>query len=127
MTIPAGKLQGDYLNFKRPMYLNFGAIGRVIGHEITHGFDTDGIKYNEEGKHLLYTGQMNSNRIKHTHLKADIILIKLRFIKLGKMTVYIVLNPYQTIAVNTKTITEYLDTTKWAHANISNLNPSYRK
>ena len=52
MTVPAGTLQGAYLSFKRPMYLNFGAIGETIGHEITHGFDNDGAMYDEDGKHL---------------------------------------------------------------------------
>jgi membrane metallo-endopeptidase-like protein 1 len=52
IEFPAGILQGAFFNAKNPRYMNFGAIGSVIGHEITHGFDDRGKQRNGQGKFL---------------------------------------------------------------------------
>ncbi|TRY74682.1 hypothetical protein TCAL_12781 [Tigriopus californicus] len=49
ITFPAGILRGNFFNHEAPAYINYGAIGMVIGHEITHGFDDQGRKYDQEG------------------------------------------------------------------------------
>ena len=51
--MPAAIMGGDFFDSKRPMYLNFGGIGSVIGHEVTHGFDTLGSMYDENGENKL--------------------------------------------------------------------------
>ena len=47
--IPAGFLQGIVFSSSRPEYMNYGAVGFVIGHEITHGFDDQGSQTDEKG------------------------------------------------------------------------------
>ena len=49
ISFPAGILDGVAFGADRPAYLNFGAIGMVVGHEITHGFDDMGSQRDGEG------------------------------------------------------------------------------
>lgn len=49
LAFPAGILQAPFYDAKIPNYLNYGGIGTVIGHEITHGFDDVGRLYDKDG------------------------------------------------------------------------------
>lgn len=49
ITFPAGILQPPFFNFAADDAINYGAIGGVIGHEITHGFDDQGSRFNADG------------------------------------------------------------------------------
>ena len=55
MEFPAGILQGSFYAHNVPKYVNFGSIGVVIGHEITHGFDDEGKQRNELGNVILWS------------------------------------------------------------------------
>jgi len=49
INFPAGILQPPFYNPKASDAVNYGGIGAVIGHELTHGFDDEGRKYDGEG------------------------------------------------------------------------------
>lgn len=50
ITFPAGILQAPFFDMNADPAMNFGAIGGVIGHEIGHGFDDQGRRYDAEGR-----------------------------------------------------------------------------
>ena len=49
INFPAGILQPPFFDNSKDPAVNFGAIGVVIGHEMTHGFDDQGSKYDLNG------------------------------------------------------------------------------
>lgn len=49
IVFPAAILQPPFFNLNADDAVNYGAIGMVIGHEITHGFDDQGRKYDLNG------------------------------------------------------------------------------
>jgi putative endopeptidase len=49
VVLPAGQLQTPYFNPAADPAVNYGGIGAVIGHELFHGFDDDGRKYDGAG------------------------------------------------------------------------------
>ena len=49
INIMAGILSGNVYNEEMSYEQKLGAIGTVIGHEISHGFDTNGAQFDKDG------------------------------------------------------------------------------
>jgi len=49
IVFPAAILQPPFYDYKADQAVNYGGIGAVIGHEISHGFDDSGARFNAEG------------------------------------------------------------------------------
>jgi putative endopeptidase len=49
IVFPAGILQPPFFNLDADDAVNYGAIGMVIGHEMTHGFDNQGRQFDKDG------------------------------------------------------------------------------
>ncbi|XP_046387959.1 endothelin-converting enzyme homolog isoform X2 [Ischnura elegans] len=49
VVFPAGILQPPFYDIKHPRSLNFGGMGVVMGHELTHAFDDQGREYDQNG------------------------------------------------------------------------------
>ncbi|KAF9186120.1 hypothetical protein BGZ51_002245 [Haplosporangium sp. Z 767] len=52
ILFPAGILQPPFFHESNPDYVNYGAIGVVVGHEYTHGFDDMGHQFDASGRFI---------------------------------------------------------------------------
>ena len=50
INFPAAILQPPFFDPQAPAAVNYGAIGSVIGHEISHTFDTEGSTFDSKGR-----------------------------------------------------------------------------
>uniref|UniRef100_A0A6J0SRQ7 Neprilysin n=1 Tax=Pogona vitticeps TaxID=103695 RepID=A0A6J0SRQ7_9SAUR len=64
IVFPAGILQPPFFSASQPQSLNYGGIGMVIGHEITHGFDDNGRNFNENGDLVDWWSQESAKNFK---------------------------------------------------------------
>ncbi len=62
ITFPAGILQAPFFDPNADPAMNFGAIGGVIGHEIGHGFDDNGRRYDAEGRLRMWWTDATNER-----------------------------------------------------------------
>ncbi|MFZ4544400.1 MAG: M13 family metallopeptidase [Saprospiraceae bacterium] len=62
IVFPAGILQPPFFYFNADDAVNYGAIGGVIGHEMTHGFDDEGRKYDSKGNLKEWWTKEDSDR-----------------------------------------------------------------
>jgi predicted metalloendopeptidase len=50
LNFPAAILQPPYFDPKRPLVMDYGAIGAIIGHEVSHSFDNQGALFDAKGR-----------------------------------------------------------------------------
>jgi len=60
IVFPAGILQFPFFDMNADDAINYGAIGMVIGHEMTHGFDDQGAQYDKDGNLKNWWGKDDS-------------------------------------------------------------------
>jgi len=53
ITIPAGILQPPFIDLNQPDYINYGAIGNIISHELIHAFDSYNSLFDGNGLYIL--------------------------------------------------------------------------
>ncbi|XP_028410277.1 endothelin-converting enzyme homolog isoform X2 [Dendronephthya gigantea] len=72
MTILAGILQAPFYKGGRLKALNYGSLGMVVGHEITHGFDKTGSQFDENGNYRQWwTKASHENFVKRSQCLID--------------------------------------------------------
>ncbi len=72
IVFPAGILQPPYFDPAADDAVNYGSIGAAIGHEISHGFDDQGSKYDASGRlHNWWTAQDRANFDARTNMLAQ--------------------------------------------------------
>uniref|UniRef100_A0A671W4M2 Membrane metalloendopeptidase like 1 n=1 Tax=Sparus aurata TaxID=8175 RepID=A0A671W4M2_SPAAU len=64
IVFPAGILQPPFFSKQQHQALNFGGIGMVIGHEITHGFDDNGRNFDKDGNMLNWWSNYSAEHFK---------------------------------------------------------------
>lgn len=64
MVFPAGIFQSPFYDSKYPDSLNYGAMGVVVGHELTHGFDDQGREFDKDGNLYKWWNNKTIDRFK---------------------------------------------------------------
>ena len=64
IVFPAGILQFPFFDFDADDAVNYGGIGAVIGHEMTHGFDDEGRQYDGDGTLRDWWTKTDADRFK---------------------------------------------------------------
>lgn len=65
MVFPAGILQPPFFSTESPAVINFGSVGSVMGHELTHGFDDSGAKFDADGNMKIWWSNQSMTQFKN--------------------------------------------------------------
>ena len=71
IVFPAAILQPPFFDVTADDAVNYGAIGAVIGHEISHGFDDQGRRYDGHGNLQRLVGAVRTTRSSTRRAKAS--------------------------------------------------------
>ena len=85
-VFPAGILQPPFYHKHFPKSLNYGGIGVVIGHEITHGFDDKGRQFDHIGNINQWWDHESSERF---HNRAQCIIDQYNNYKVEEVGIYL--------------------------------------
>lgn len=69
IVFPAAILQPPFYNYKADPAVNYGGIGAVIGHEISHGFDDQGSRFDAEGNMNNWWTERDREQFEALHQK----------------------------------------------------------
>ncbi|XP_018329444.1 neprilysin-1 [Agrilus planipennis] len=86
IVFPAGILQPLFYSQHFPKSLNYGGIGVVIGHEITHGFDDKGRQFDKDGNMMQW---WNNATIKAFRERAQCIIDQYSRYKIHEVGLYV--------------------------------------
>ncbi|KAK9881775.1 hypothetical protein WA026_017293 [Henosepilachna vigintioctopunctata] len=86
IVFPAGILQPLFYSQHFPKSLNYGGIGVVIGHEITHGFDDKGRQFDKDGNMMQW---WNNATIKAFRERTQCIIDQYSRYKIDEIGLYI--------------------------------------
>ncbi|MCX2745733.1 M13 family metallopeptidase [Mangrovivirga sp. M17] len=64
IVFPAAILQPPFFDFKADDAVNYGGIGAVIGHEVSHGFDDNGSRFDSEGNMKNWWSETDAEQFK---------------------------------------------------------------
>ncbi|XP_055597323.1 neprilysin-1-like isoform X2 [Uranotaenia lowii] len=85
IVFPAGILQPLFYSQHFPKSLNYGGIGVVIGHEITHGFDDKGRQFDKDGNMMQW---WNNSTIKSFRERAQCIIDQYSKYKINEVNLF---------------------------------------
>ncbi|KAK9763360.1 hypothetical protein K7432_010027 [Basidiobolus ranarum] len=97
IEFPAGILQKPMYNANRPDYLNYGAIGTIVGHELTHGFDNKGSLFDKFGKQRQW---WDNSTIKAFNKKTECLITQYSKLKVRVNGQSLPINPKLTLGEN---------------------------
>ena len=63
MDFPAAVLQMPNFDVNQPDYINYGNMGSIMGHELTHAFDNNGKNYGSNGEDFNWVSICYNNYI----------------------------------------------------------------